>query len=202
MTDFIERYRTRISQLLAAAYILVFAFSEKGLESACPAIPGIMMLSGCALVGAATVGRLWCALYIAGYKTDRLIMSGPYSVCRNPLYFFSLLGGVGVGLCTECATLAAVIAAAFVGIYPVTIKREEERLLCIYGGEYRAYMASVPRFIPNLRLLREPEQYTVNAKVFRREVCDALLFAASVGLFEMIEQFEQIGLIKTYFVLY
>ena len=160
-----------------------------------------MMLAGCALVGAATVGRLWCALYIAGYKTDKLITYGPYSMCRNPLYFFSLLGGIGVGLCTEYLTLAAVIAAVFAVIYPVTIKREEERLLSIYGDEYRAYMERVPRFIPNPRLLREPGQYVVNAAVFRREVCDAFCFAAAVGLFEMIEQFDEIGLIKTYFTL-
>ena len=202
MKNFIERYRTRISQLLAAAYILVFAYSAKGLEITHPSIPGLMVFAGCALVGIATVGRLWCALYIAGYKTNKLITSGPYSLCRNPLYFFSLLGGAGVGLCTECATLAAVIIAAFIGIYPVTIKREEERLLAIYGDEYRAYMASTPRFFPKIRLLREPERYVVNAKIFRREVCDAFLFAAAVGLFEMIEQFEQIGLIKTYFTLY
>lgn len=202
MLNFIERYRTRLSQLLAVFYILAFMFSEKGLETAHPAVPGIMVLAGCALVGAATVGRLWCAFYIAGYKTNRLITFGPYSCCRHPLYFFSLLGGIGVGLCTECATLAAVVAAVFAVIYPVTIRVEEKRLTGIYGDTYTSYMASVPRFIPNVRLLREPEEYLANARVFRREVCDALLFAATVGVFEMVEQFQQIGLIKTYFVLY
>lgn len=202
MMEMIERYRTKLSQALAVIFILVFAFSNNALEWTYPAIPGVMMLAGCTLVGIATVGRLWCALYIAGYKTDKLITSGPYSMCRNPLYFFSLLGGIGVGLCTEYLTLAAVIIVAFIGIYPVTIKREEERLLSIYGDEYRAYMKKVPRFIPNPRLLREPGQYVVNAKIFRREVCDALCFAAAVGLFEMIEQFDEIGLIKTYFTLF
>lgn len=202
MKNFIEKYRTRISQLLAAVYILVFMFSSKGFETACPVIPGIMVFAGCALVGVGTVGRLWCALYIAGYKTDRLIKEGPYSLCRNPLYFFSLLGGAGAGLCTECVTLAAVIVLVFALIYPATIRREEERLLGIYGDEYRAYMAETPRFFPNFRLLREPEQYAVSARVFRREVYDALLFAAAVGLFEMLEQFAKIGLIKTCFVLY
>lgn len=202
MTEFVEHYRTKLSQVLAVVFILVFTFSNNALEWTYPAIPGVMMLVGCVLVGAATVGRLWCALYIAGYKTDKLITSGPYSMCRNPLYFFSLLGGVGVGLCTEYLTLAAVIVAAFAVIYPITIKREEERLLSIYGDEYRAYMERVPRFIPHPRLLREPGQYVVNVKVFRREVCDALCFAAAVGLFEMIEQFDEIGLIKTYFTLF
>ena len=181
MMDFIERYRTKLAQLLAVIFILTFAFSNNALEWTYPAVPGVMMLIGCALVGVATVGRLWCALYIAGYKTDKLITSGPYSMCRNPLYFFSLLGGIGVGLCTEYLVLAAVIVVAFAAIYPITIKREEERLLSIYGDEYRAYIERVPRFIPNPRLLHEPGQYVVNAKIFRREVCDALCFAAAVG---------------------
>ena len=98
MMGLIERYRTKLSQALAVIFILVFAFSNNALERTYPAIPGVMMLAGCTLVGIATVGRLWCALYIAGYKTDKLITSGPYSMCRNPLYFFSLLGGIGVGL--------------------------------------------------------------------------------------------------------
>ncbi len=202
MLNFIERYRTRLSQLLAVLYILAFMFSKKALVTISPVIPGTMMLAGCVLVGAATVGRLWCAFYIAGHKTEHLITYGPYSCCRHPLYFFSLLGGIGAGLCTECATLAAVVAVVFAVIYPVTIRAEEKRLVGIYGDKYRDYMASVPRFIPDWRLLREPEEYLANAKVFRREVCDALLFAATIGLFEMLEQLENIGLIKTYFVLY
>ena len=145
MMEMIERYRTKLSQALAVIFILVFAFSNNALEWTYPAIPGVMMLAGCTLVGIATVGRLWCALYIAGYKTDKLITSGPYSMCRNPLYFFSLLGGVGVGLCTEYLTLAAVIIVAFIGIYPVTIKREEERLkkmtfYCFASDCLRAYI--------------------------------------------------------------
>ena len=123
---FIERYRTKLSQLLAVIFILAFAFSNNALEWTYPAVPGVMMLIGCALVGVATVGRLWCALYIAGYKTDKLITSGPYSMCRNPLYFFSLLGGIGVGLCTEYLVLAAVIVVAFAAIYPITIKARKK----------------------------------------------------------------------------
>lgn len=202
MMCFIERYRTRISQLLALVYLALFAFSEKKFETAFPEVHAVTLFLGCVLVGIGVVGRLWCALYIAGYKTNKLITEGPYSMCRNPLYFFSLLGAAGVGLCTESLTLAVVIIFAFAAIYPVVIQGEENRLLGIYGAEYRAYMKFVPRFFPNLKLLREPEHYTVNAKIFRREVCDAFLFVATVGLFRMLEQLLEIGLIKTYFTLY
>ena len=46
--------------------------------------------------------RLWSTLHIGGHKRQRVVMDGPYSICRNPLYLFSLLAtlGVGLGSCT------------------------------------------------------------------------------------------------------
>ena len=41
-------------------------------------------------------GRTWCSLYIGGHKERQLIVSGPYSITRNPLYAFSILGTVGI----------------------------------------------------------------------------------------------------------
>ena len=73
MMELIERYRTKLSQALAVIFILVFAFSNNALEWTYPAIPGVMMLAGCTLVGIATVGRLWCALYIASEQSEKII---------------------------------------------------------------------------------------------------------------------------------
>jgi protein-S-isoprenylcysteine O-methyltransferase Ste14 len=200
--EFIERYRTRISKVIAIAYILVFAFSEKKLEMSMPVVTGIMGIIGCILVGIAIVGRLWCAQYIAGYKTDSLIIDGPYSVCRNPLYFFSLIGGTGVGFCTESIILAIILPIAFAIIYPITILREENKLIMTHGDAYRKYMSSVPRFIPKWSLFQEPPEYLVKTKIFRREIVDALCFPLAVGLFEMIEELINIGAIRTFFTLY
>jgi len=47
------------------------------------------------------------------------------AMCRNPLYFFSLLGALGVGLTTETLLIPFVILIAFVGYYPNVIKSEE-----------------------------------------------------------------------------
>src|SRR5688500_5721815 len=87
-----------------------------------------LFMSGLALVGVATVGRLWCSLYINSHKESALVTVGPYSITRNPLYFFSFLGFIGVGLATETVTLAIAMTCFFAVVYPVIIRREETLL--------------------------------------------------------------------------
>jgi protein-S-isoprenylcysteine O-methyltransferase Ste14 len=200
--EFIARYRTRLSQAIGLVYLFIFAFSEKRLETEIPTVTGIMIISGIVLVAAGIVGRLWCAQYIAGRKTASLITEGPYSVCRNPLYFFSLIGGTGVGLCTESLTLALIIPMIFAVMYPMTILNEERTLLKLHGKSYSDYMSAVPRFIPKWSLFHEPAEYVVDTKIFRREMIDTLYFAFAVGLFEMIEELVKEGVIRTFFALY
>ena len=202
IVKFLEKHRTRISQILGVVYILVFTFSEKKLDTTMPVVTGIMSMAGLTLVGAATAGRLWCAQYIAGYKTESLITVGPYSVCRNPLYFFSLLGGIGIGLCTESVTLALTVPVVFAVIYPLTIFQEEKKLHELHAEAYGRYMSSVPRFFPNWSLFHTPPEYVVNTKVFRRELMDSICFLLVAGLFEIIEELIDTGSIATFFALY
>jgi protein-S-isoprenylcysteine O-methyltransferase Ste14 len=200
--EFIVRHRTKLSQLIGLLYILLYTFSKKELETTMPAITEMMIITGIILVGSGMVGRLWCAQYIAGRKTESLITEGPYSVCRNPLYFFSLIGGSGVGLCTESVMLALAIPALFAVIYPITIRNEERVLLKLHGESYRDYMSKVPRFFPKWSLFHEPANYVVDTKIYRREMIDALYFAYVLGLFEMIEELANAGVIKIFFTLF
>ena len=200
--EFIARRRTGLSKILGIAFIAVYIFSEKRLGAVFPVLEDAMVVAGCLLVGVATVGRLWCAQYIAGYKLDRLITEGPYSVCRNPLYFFSFLGSVGVALFTESLVLTVVVVAVFAAIYPATIKREERLLLGAFGRDYERYLAAVPRFVPDPSLFHEPGEYVVNTKIFRREALDATAFAGIVGFFQLVEMLGSYGIVTPYFTLY
>jgi protein-S-isoprenylcysteine O-methyltransferase Ste14 len=187
LTSLIARWRTRFSQLLSLAFILFVVFADKRLATEAPLATGLMFAAGCFLVGIAVVGRLWCAEYIAGRKSRTLVAYGPYSVCRNPLYFFSFLGGTGLGLCTKSIVLALVVIVAFAIIYPLTIANEERTLRNLFGKEYEDYLKKVPKFIPKLSLFTEPEEYVVKPRSFRREVGDALYFVWIIGLFAIIE---------------
>ena len=143
------------------------------------------------LIGVATIGRLWCLLYISGYKTNTLICLGPYSACRNPLYFFSCIGGAGVGLASETLMLPGIILIGFALYYPLVIRAEERKLHNFHGKDFEDYMKVTPRFFPVFRAFKEPQEYTVRPKAFRKGLFDALWFVWLVGILELIEAFHE-----------
>jgi hypothetical protein len=172
------------------------------LEHIAPFISALLLLIGAILVGIASLGRLWCSLYIAGYKTDKLVTEGPYSICRNPLYFFSLLGAVGVGFASETLLIPFIIVIAFSLYYPSVIKSEEAELREIHKEEFEAYLNRVPAFFPRLSLLKEPDKYIVNPIVFKRHMFDALWFVWLVGILELIENLHDLELLPKLFVIF
>ena len=111
-----------------------------------PVMEGLLFFAGCMLAAGATIGRLWCTLYIGGYKTTKLITGGPYSLCRNPLYFLSGVGLVGLGFSTGTFTFPLLLALVY-AITNITVIRSEESFLGeLHGEAYQAYKGAVPRF--------------------------------------------------------
>jgi protein-S-isoprenylcysteine O-methyltransferase Ste14 len=162
----------------------------------------IFFLIGCLLIGIGSLGRLWCSLYIAGYKNSKLITLGPYSISRNPLYFFSLIGGLGVGLATETLLFVFIVILLFGFCYPGVIHSEEQRLLSFHGEKFEAYCKETPVFFPSLSLLTEPETYTVNPKIFRKNAFGALWFVWFAGILEMIEALHEANILPVLIKLY
>ena len=195
LASFFAAHRIRVSRLSALAVALVLAVSGSAWDRTFT--DAVLFMIGATLAGAATVGRLWCSLYIAGYKDGTLIMVGPYSVSRNPLYLFSALGAVGVGFATETITFAIVFALWFWLFYPAVIDAEERKLAELHGARFAEYCRRVPRFFPNWRLLAEPETYAVRPDRFRSHLFDALWFVWALGLLEVLEALHQYKLLPT-----
>lgn len=186
MQQFIERHRILLSRLLVAGVIALIGVTESGWSDRHPFIGSLLTAAGLALVGIAMVGRLWCNLYIVGYKNRALLATGPYAVSRNPLYFFSALGGVGVGLTTETISIGVLIGMLFAVTYPWVIATEETRLARRHGACWDEYAGKVPRFFPRLGQLTEPETYEVHPKLFRRHLSDALWFVWAAAVMTLI----------------
>ncbi|HKE45282.1 MAG TPA: isoprenylcysteine carboxylmethyltransferase family protein [Steroidobacteraceae bacterium] len=142
-------------------------------------------IAGLLLIAAAALGRIWCSAFIAGYKDAELVTSGPYSLCRNPLYGFSMLAGVGVGLASASVILLASTVTVLAVLHARAVRSEERTLLARHGAAFRSYCARVPRFVP--RHWRAPSTSTtanINVTVFWKSFLDAgslfLLYAAIV----------------------
>lgn len=113
-----ERFRTLISLIFGLAIGCSLLFGESRWETS-PLIEESLMLLACFMAGIGAFGRIWCSLYIAGYKNNVLVTDGPYSMCRNPLYFFSFVGGIGVSCATETFTIPPAYGAGVRNLLPV-----------------------------------------------------------------------------------
>lgn len=192
-----EKLRIRLSQFFTVALLLLSIFTRSRWEEAESGVATLLFFVGLTLAASGALGRLWCSAYIAGNKSTQLITEGPYSLSRNPLYFFSLIGGIGIGLSTETVTFAVAIAAAFLLYYPPVIRREQAKLETLYGETYRDYQRAVPAFWPRWTGLREPEQQTINPRIFRRHAAAAIWFVWIVGLLEVAESLRELGVLPT-----
>jgi protein-S-isoprenylcysteine O-methyltransferase Ste14 len=144
-------------------------------------------LAGLVLLLMAMGGRLWANVYVIGRKDRILVTEGPFSVTRNPLYLFSLLGFVGVGLALESVLLAGLFAGVFFATHWPTIHAEERKLEALFGDEFRAYRARVPRFLPALRPLRAGGELTVDMTRFRCALRDCLAIPLVFVVVELLE---------------
>ncbi len=199
----IEKLRITVTQAFVIVLVLVIAISDSAWdESTAPFVSASLFLMGAVLVGIASLGRLWCSLYIAGYKTEVLVTEGPYSFSRNPLYFFSFLGGVGVGFASETFLIPTIIFIVFTIYYPFVIKSEEAELQKLFGKKYDTYRKNVPMFFPDMSKLREPEEYVVRPKIFKRHMVDALWFIWLLGIMEVVEAFHELHILPIIFKIY
>jgi protein-S-isoprenylcysteine O-methyltransferase Ste14 len=148
---------------------------------------------GIVLIVTCILGRTWASLYIGGRKIDKLVQIGPYSVCRNPLYFFSAIGAAGIGAQVGSITLALLCAAIALLVFAVVVVQEERLLRERHGAAFAEYSARVPRFVPNLRLWRDARTLTVHQLRVVRTFADALIFLLSVPVAEVIEILQEAG---------
>lgn len=195
-----KRFRKPVSRLVVASLVAVLAVSASawpgdGLARPAMAVAGSILLVLCAF------GRLWASLFIAGYKNDRLVTEGPYSLVRNPLYLFSLLGVVGIGLACGSLLVCALLLLPFLAWYPVLVAEEEAVLAERFGEAWRTYAATTPRFLPALRRPTAPERYTVDLRSMQRALADAVWFPLAAIAIRLVAELHGRGFLPTHLLL-
>ncbi|OGV62553.1 MAG: hypothetical protein A2498_15710 [Lentisphaerae bacterium RIFOXYC12_FULL_60_16] len=194
-----RKYRIGFTKLLGFVLLLALILAKRGTVGL---VTDMLYFIGVILVAIGTLGRLWCSLYIAGRKTTELVTVGPYSVSRHPLYFFSFVGALGVGLATETVTIPILFLIFGLLYYPSILRIEESLLIGQYGDAYLRYKQRTPGFLPRWSILVEPATYEVNPRVFLKHVFSALWFIWFLGILELLESFQEYGFVANYYTVY
>lgn len=185
-----------LAVVLGGLFVVVFAesrwpdgsFWHEGIE-----LVGIFFLTIC------VVGRTWCSLYIGGLKNRSLIDAGPYSITRNPLYVFSVIGAVGVGAQLGSAVIALVAGVLVWAVFYILTFSEERHLRGQFGVSYEEYLMRVPRFLPRFGLWRDAETLTIRPHIVRATFIDACIFLLSIPIAEGFDYLHEIGLVPVLF---
>jgi protein-S-isoprenylcysteine O-methyltransferase Ste14 len=194
----IQLIRKVVLLIVALGGIFVVVFAESRWPDGSLGHEGIE-LAGIFLLAICIVGRTWCSLYIGGLKNRSLIDAGPYSITRNPLYVFSVIGAVGVGAQLGSAVIALVAGVAVWAVFYILIFSEERHLREQFGVSYEEYVARVPRFLPRFGLWRDAETLTVRPHIVRATFIDACVFLLSIPLAESFDYLHGIGVVPVLF---
>lgn len=156
---------------------------------------------GYSLLFIAAVGRIWTAAWISGNKGKRLVVDGPYTLVRHPLYLFSAIGFVGAGLALESLMLTAAFLGVFLLSHYPTMIREEQFLVQNFGAEAQTYLQQRRRLWPGLRF-HMAEEGQINLRLYTRAALDALLIGLIFPGAHVLEWLHLNGLVPVIFRIY
>jgi protein-S-isoprenylcysteine O-methyltransferase Ste14 len=197
-----SRLRLRLTRVMAITILGLFAFGSTYWAFTHPVVEEFLFIVGIALAGFGAAGRAWATSYISGQKLKQLVTMGPYSLCRNPLYFFSMILGIGLGFCTKTLSMPLIIAAVLKLLYYFQIRREEYALLRAFGTEYESYLATVPRFIPSYRHYSEPDEIRISPRLLRKGLFGIAFLIILIGVLELLEGLHTSGFLPVFFRIY
>lgn len=195
VVDNLSRVQRRRKQFAAGAgllLLLVTLFTEAIWVSGSFTHEALEIL-GFGLILLCMVGRTWCSLYIGGRKKKLLVDQGPYSLSRNPLYLFSVLGSAGVGLQAGNLVSGLIFGLFVFALFSAVILQEENFLKTKFSAEFAAYATEVPRWGPRFSNWHTDAELVVQPRLVVLTFRDALVFLVTVPLLEGIEMLQEAG---------
>ena len=157
------------------------------------ALHEFMEMFGYLLVSICAIGRVYTSAFIGGIKNTSLIMVGPYSLCRNPLYTLSWIGFVGIAAMSTSVTATMATAIIFGLLYHLLVLREEQHLLATFGEAFERYCRTTPRFVPALRSMDIPDEVSIRPRYLGFAALDALAWFLPLPLFEVVDYMQTQG---------
>lgn len=130
--------------------------------------------------------RIWASTYICARKSAAVVRSGPYSLCRNPLYWGTFLMISAFPLITASLPLGISmlppIALYLLAVVPV----EEAVMRRRHPVEYGSYCQSVSRWMPNFFRYDRGVALDGGSIGFRRECGRMIWWVAFAGIAQLL----------------
>lgn len=118
-------------------------FTISHAEASSLKITGTILLTGGFVLYFATL-----PLLLRGLKETRLVTSGAFSICRNPLYSSIILFILpGAALLLNSWLMLTVPLVGYI-VFKMYIKHEYDEMEKFFGDEYRIYSEATPELFP------------------------------------------------------
>lgn len=183
----VQRRRKHALMLGIATCIALLVLTASTWRTSDPRFYQLIEYWGVFLIVLCILGRTWCTLYIGGFKKRELISTGPYSVVRNPLYTFTVIGAAGVGAQSGGIAATLIFAVVSLLIFYVVVRQEEQFLSASFPDAFADYAARVPRFWPKFSLWRDAGELVVRPDLVRRTFLDGSLFLLAIPIADLID---------------
>jgi protein-S-isoprenylcysteine O-methyltransferase Ste14 len=191
--------RLRLTAVLLLGLLVLVATSER---SDTPGVAGLLLqLAGLACVACAALGRVWCSVFIAGYKDAELVRTGPYAALRHPLYALSLLAMLGFGLTARSATLTVALLLVFAALYARAARAEDRFLRAAHGEAFERYADTVHAFRPRWLAYRVPQSLEIRPRVLWKAFLDAGTLLGLWGLLVLADALQRAAVTPTWMAL-
>jgi len=129
-------------------------------------------------------------------QAGELNTTGLYSVVRHPLYLGNYLIWLGVALFVRAWWAPVIVSLVFWLYYERIMFAEEEFLRRRFGGEYTAWAAETPAFLPRLRSWRPPATGFSLLTVLRREHSSLLALTATLAALRLVSEYAGSGRLR------
>lgn len=194
MSDPRVKTRIRRTRVFTAALLVALLFVAP-LHGRDGVVAETLRWTGYLALIVGVMGRVWCAAYIGGRKSQLIIDVGPYSMTRNPLYVFSFTGLLGIGLITGMLAVAAFLLVVFALYYRGVVAGEEAYLAQMHPQEFAEYVRRVPRWIPDPSLYREAAEPMGLPRNVLITIRESSVFFLALPLFSLIGWLQDAGML-------
>lgn len=191
-----------VNRRIAASRLVVVLLLAYIIVTGSPLLPPSLHEHGFAhelvsllLVIVGALGRVWASLYLGGRKNATLVQDGPYSLCRNPLYFFSAVGALGIAIQSHRLLVVLVLLLFLLVIYAGTIRAEERRLAATFGEAFERYCAATPRLIPRFDRYRSDPAIMVYPRYVLKAVIGVAWWILAWYALGSIERLQLMGIL-------